>query len=207
MDQSFIQKYFEENCFGKEDCSAGITVQEMMKKPAMAPGVEAACFDKASLIYLQYQCEQDVDELNVKRVQALFFACTGIFISYTFLSILYYLNKVALIDFKQWDVETVTAGDFTAVYQIPDEVWYNFEIQHEDKTRAEGSDFEDYLKHHFENLVSLQPSVLNPELDPPPRAKIANITFAFNNSKLIKLLKKRGAIVATGNFTKLQAVD
>lgn len=31
MDQSFIQKYFEENCYGKEDCSAGITVQQMMK--------------------------------------------------------------------------------------------------------------------------------------------------------------------------------
>lgn len=131
----------------------------------------------------------------------------GIFISYVFLSVLYYLNKVAMIDFKQWDVETVTAGDFTVVYQIPDEVWFNFELQHEDKTRAEGSDFEDYLKTQFEKLVSLQPSVLFPEQDPPPPAKIANITFAFNNAKLIKLLKKRGTVVAEGNFYKLEAID
>jgi len=75
-------------------------------------------------------------------------------ISGTFLSTLYFLNKVAIIDFKQWDVDTVTAGDFTVTYAIPDVVWYNFEFLHEDKTRAEGSDFEDYLTDEFEKIVS-----------------------------------------------------
>lgn len=44
-------------------------------------------------------------------------------------------------------------------------------------------------------------------MDPPPPAKIANITFAFNNAKLIKLLKKRGSAVAEGKFFKLAAID
>lgn len=39
----------------------------------------------------------------------------------------------------------MTAGDFTVTYEIPDEVWDEFEFHHDDKTRAEGSDFEDYL--------------------------------------------------------------
>jgi len=98
----------------------------MMK--AKSTGTEESCFSGSSIIYLQYKCEQDVEELNTKRVEALLFVCLGIFISFTFLSVLYFLNKTALIDFKQWDVETVTAGDFTVVYQIPDEVWYNFEF-------------------------------------------------------------------------------
>lgn len=37
--------------------------------------------------------------------------------------------------------------------------------------------------------------------------KIANITFAFNNAKLIKLLRKRGSAIAEGNFFKLPEID
>ena len=37
--------------------------------------------------------------------------------------------------------------------------------------------------------------------------RIANITFAFNNAKLIGLLRQRGAQVAAGQFRKLPAID
>jgi hypothetical protein len=37
--------------------------------------------------------------------------------------------------------------------------------------------------------------------------KIANITFAFKNSKLIRLLKKRGTAVAEGKFVNLPKID
>ena len=40
-----------------------------------------------------------------------------------------------------------------------------------------------------------------------PPAKIANITFAFANAKLIDLLRQRGALVAAGQFGKLPPVD
>ena len=73
---------------------------------------------------------------------------------------MYYLGSVASIDFKAWDVGTVTASDFTVEYQIPKKVWKKFEDNHTDHTRAEGCDFEDYLKREFENIVSQEPSVL-----------------------------------------------
>jgi len=37
--------------------------------------------------------------------------------------------------------------------------------------------------------------------------RIANITFAFKNSKLIRLLKKRGTAVAAGQFRNLPKID
>lgn len=120
---------------------------------------------------------------------------------------MYYLSSVASIDFKAWDVGTVTASDFTVEYQIPKVVWKKFEDNHTDHTRAEGTDFEDYLKREFENIISQQPSVLHPDLVQPPAVKIANITFAFNNAKLIALLRQRGAIVGSGNFKKLPDID
>jgi hypothetical protein len=113
---------------------------------------------------------------------------------------------VAAIEFKQWDVGTVTASDFTVEYQIPKVVWKKFEDQHTDKTRAEGTDFEEYLRGEFERIVSAQPSVLYPEQGTPP-VKIANITFAFKNAKLIRLLKKRGTAVADGQFRNLPKID
>jgi len=48
---------------------------------------------------------------------------------------------------------------------------------------------------------------LFPDQSPPPQVKIANITFAFNNAQLIKLLKKRGGVIAEGKFFKLPAID
>lgn len=71
-----------------------------------------------------------------------------------FLTCMYYLSSVATIEFKEWDVGTVTAADFTVEYQIPKIVWKKFEDAHTDHTKAEGTDFEDYLKGRFEEIVS-----------------------------------------------------
>ena len=34
-----------------------------------------------------------------------------------------------MIDFKVWDVETVTASDFTVEYSVTDEVWKYFKAK------------------------------------------------------------------------------
>jgi len=39
--------------------------------------------------------------------------CLGIFISFIFLCAVYYLFESSKIDYKMWDVDTVTAADFT----------------------------------------------------------------------------------------------
>lgn len=134
-------------------------------------------------------------------------ACAGVFIALTYLATMIYLSKSASIDFKAWDVGTVTASDFTVEYQIPKKVWKKFEDQHTDHTRAEGTDFEDYLKREFENIVSQVPSVLYADQVQAPPVRISNITFAFNNAKLLGLLRERGTVVASGNFAKLPDVD
>ena len=98
------------------------------KASGVAPEV---CWHHKSIIYLQYSCTQPLQgvdnagdkNLNVKREQGLFVACIGILISLLYLTCCYYLSTVASIEFKQWDVGTVTASDFTVEYQIPKVVW------------------------------------------------------------------------------------
>jgi hypothetical protein len=156
--QAGIKNYIDTKCKGKPGCESEITVQDMMfaQTDPEAQGVDPVCWNEDSIIYLQYECQQEDEVLNVKKQQGLLTSCIGIFICGIYLSIMYYLNKTALLDFKQWDVDTVTAGDFTIEYKVPLEVWERFEDNHEDKTRAEGTDFEQYLNEEFERIVSEQ---------------------------------------------------
>jgi uncharacterized phage infection (PIP) family protein YhgE len=64
--------------------------------------------------------------LVTKRREALLIVCLGIFISLVFLIMIYYLFETSNLDYKLWDVATVTAADFTVEYIITEEIWNNF---------------------------------------------------------------------------------
>ena len=64
--------------------------------------------------------------MNKKRTEGLAIVCLGIFVCLIFLLTHWYLRETAVIDFKLWDVETVTASDFTVEYVISDKVWSKF---------------------------------------------------------------------------------
>lgn len=53
-------------------------------------------------------------------------ACIGILACSIFSLVVYYLFKVAKIEYKEWDINTVTAGDFTVEYIVTDNCWNEF---------------------------------------------------------------------------------
>ncbi len=75
------------------------------------------------MMYVQYLCIQDESDLNNKRRDALIVIALGIFISLLFLLSLYYQEKTAILDYKLWDVDTVTAADFTVETFISQPQW------------------------------------------------------------------------------------
>lgn len=46
-----------------------------------------------------------------------------------FLIVVFYLQKTAKLDYQLWDVQTLTASDFTVEYVITEEMWNLFNIQ------------------------------------------------------------------------------
>lgn len=46
----------------------------------------------------------------------------------------YYLYETSKYDYKMWDVDTVTAADFTVEYIITEQAWRNFLKKEEAKT-------------------------------------------------------------------------
>ncbi len=53
-----------------------------------------------------------------KKQLGVFVASSAIFMCFLFLLTTYYLSETASIDYKMWDVDTVTAADFTVEYLV-----------------------------------------------------------------------------------------
>jgi hypothetical protein len=78
------------------------------------------------VIYVQYFCSQDIEDVNQKRHEALLISCIAIFICLVYLSVLFYFFESSKIDYKVWDVDTVTASDFTVESIITQQIWTSF---------------------------------------------------------------------------------
>ena len=106
------------------------------------------------------------------------------------------------LNFKKWDVRTVTASDFTVEMDITVGMWtwYNKELNNNPIGTL---DFEEYLRDKLEKHVTSLPPIFSQK----ENIKIACISFGYKNASLINLLTKRGSMIANGRFKKLAGVD
>ena len=85
--------------------------------------------------------------------------------------------------FIEWDIKTVTAGDYSCELSIPKEMWEAFLHNHYNpqsgKTKIVA--FRDFLKEELEERMTKLPD-LGYEEQAPARINIAMITFAFANN-------------------------
>lgn len=84
------------------------------------------CTKDFAKIYVQYTCMEDYSYIVEKRkvgvlVAALFLCMAAFFNIY-----MYKREKESIIQFKEWDLDTVTVTDFAVMMNIPDKVWKNF---------------------------------------------------------------------------------
>lgn len=67
---------------------------------------------------MQYKCTETLTQLNTKREQGLLISCVASFTAIVFLIVIFYLSKTSVLDYKEWDVETLTASDYTVEYNV-----------------------------------------------------------------------------------------
>jgi len=53
------------------------------------------------------------------------------FVGLIFVVIVYYLHTVSKPDFDLWDLENLTASDFTVEYVISEDMWHKFNSEHD----------------------------------------------------------------------------
>ena len=160
------------------------------------------CNNEKSIFFLNAQCVQELDVINTKRVKVHYIVCIWILISLLYLIMLYYSTKSSEISAKQWDLNTITAGDYT-VWRKINRLEYDEFLKMHTNEDSPAYDYMLKLKKDYELEISNQPMVNEDCTD----IKIANISFAFENHEIISLLEKRGTAIANKNFKQKENYD
>lgn len=107
----------------------------------------------------------------------------GVFVALFFVVYIDYLRSVFKNTFIEWDVKTITAGDYSVELDITEKMYKTFLDTKYDhlsgKTKI--SAFRDYLQQELEDRLTRLPD-LGYEEPKPERIRIAMITFAFDNA-------------------------
>jgi hypothetical protein len=69
---------------------------------------------------MQVGCHFSTEELNTRQVQGLYIGCTSVFIALFFVVFIDYLSSIFKNAFVEWDVKTITAGDYSCEMNIPE---------------------------------------------------------------------------------------
>ena len=186
---------------------------------------EASCITPDSRLFVQYTCIQTEPDLSTKFGQLALMEGLAIAISLLFLVQIRRLYQGGKIQQLEWDMATITAGDYTVEWMIKPETynaWYEKKYLGEDGGKSKGLSIgysmKEDLKHYLENMLTTEwkAKIADPEYksrhDHAKKSKksdndteahkdmkevvIADITFSFNNSKLIHLLKARGYAIS-----------
>ena len=131
--------------------------------------------------------------MSHRKILGLFIGCLGVFIYLYTLVYLDYIGVVQKLKYIDFDVKTITAGDYTVEFDLDEDIYDNFLKNYYDPTNPipEISQFKLYVQLELEKRLTLMPDQ-GYEEQPPESIKIAQITFAYDNTELINLLKIRG---------------
>ena len=183
--------------------------QTFINESVFSAGGYELCYTGAASVMVSAGCIFTDDQVSNRQVQGLLIGC--IFISLTLYVVVYldYIRQVASNNFIEWDVATVTAGDYTIEFDISEEFFNRFIEQHGSKKRigdTMATHFREWITKEMEDKLALMPD-LGFEDEPQERVNIAVTTFAFDNAELINLLRERGAAITADDFNRMREID
>ncbi len=161
-----------------------------------------------STMFIQVKCGYNSYDLNVRQVEGLLIGCFGVFIALFFVIYIDYVKSVAKNDFVEWDVKTITAGDYSVEMDISEDMWNNFvaaEYNPLTNKKSKVQHFRDILRKELNKRFSSLPNLGFEEDE--DEVRIAQITFAFNNAQIINMLKTRGAFIKNQKYDDMRKID
>jgi len=170
---------------------------------------DGACGPDA-YIFVQIPCIVPPEYVKHRQVMGLTVGCVVVFIYLFTLVFIDYVKSVQQNKFIEWDVKTITAGDYTVEFDIGSEVYQRFKDRYYDISNpiTEIGQFKLFVTDELETILTAMPALGldGPEGDSAP-VKIAILTFAFDNPKIISWLKERGNAIKMGNWKSLHNVN
>lgn len=138
--------------------------------------------------------------------------CIGVWV---YLFSVIYMDYIKQIQFNKnidFDVKTITAGDYSVEFDINKKVYQKWKEHYykEDNPMSEMAQFKIYIQHKMEERFSAMEDLGYDGIWEGPGQKkihIAQITFAFHNQDIINMLKKRGTLIKTEKWDKLDQLN
>ena len=198
-----ITEYLDKTCKGNTNCE--INIQEISKH---ITSTDSKCLGNEGTIFIQIPCTFTAEDLNTRQVEGLAIACLGVFICLFFVVYLDYLKSIFKNLYIEWDVKTITAGDYSVELDISEKMWHNFlnEVYKPELAATKMVQFRNYLQSKLEDNFSRLPD-LGFEDEPVDRIKISMMTFAFDNAQLINMLKQRGLAIKFEKYDKMRELN
>ena len=111
-------------CNGKTTCDLPIGLSDLAWQggQANAPSAGGVCGSQAYM-YAQVGCVIDSQYTVERRIFGLLIGCIGVFV-YLFTVVYYdYIKAVQSNSYIEWDVKTITAGDYTIEFDLKPETY------------------------------------------------------------------------------------
>jgi len=134
-----------------------------------------------------------------------------------YLTVLFYFKRASHLNQMQWDIETITPGDYSAEMEITTKQYMFFmeqifpRMQSKRQDISIGEALKTYIKSELERVLTdkLREIKSSGKKDNIKihDVKIAEIVFAFNNARLINLLRLRGGHIIFQRYDKMREVE
>lgn len=148
----------------------------------------------------------------MRKVYGLLAGTIAVFIYLWTIIYFDYIQSVQVNKFIDYDIKTITAGDFTVEFDIHEDFFHNFEKDYYDKTNPmdEISQFKLFIQTELEKRIQAMPDLGFQEQkigEPEHPIKIAQITFAYHNAQIIDWLKQRGALIVAEKHEEVDKLN
>jgi hypothetical protein len=117
LKQEKITNDFNLLCKGKDSCELDITNPNYLGSIDLSKA-DGQCNDLRAYFFIQYTCEQSREIQEVTYNQISLVTAEISFVAFFFILLIYYLQKTSRLDQLEYDVNTISAGDFTVEYDI-----------------------------------------------------------------------------------------
>lgn len=174
-------------CQGKQTCIFK-NLEEVIPMGTSYPDGETCIVAKTSTFFVQYSCKVGDVELELKRFQCLKACCISIFSTLFLFSLLTYLEKNIAIEKSEWDLQTVTASDYTVELKIRQEQADEMMTQINQRVYRPDLPMGSRMKFLFIEEIEK----IMAEISGETGYHVADVNFAYKNSWLIDQLKVRG---------------
>ena len=113
---------FAKECEGKTSCK--LNFNNHLDR-AKAKGPANKCTDFFARVYVNYSCQFETVVQENQKI-AWLVATLGVVSCLIFTYTIWYLRRSAQLNFKRWDIETVTSADFTIQVNFSKNLWSNW---------------------------------------------------------------------------------